>query len=109
MLAGLATSGSATRLAGADRYATSFQISRSAFGGGTDAAFVATGANFPDGLAGGPVAALVPGPLLLVAPTQLPGAVAGELQRLDPDAVYVLGSGGAVSDGVVGAIDAALP
>lgn len=109
-LAGYATSGSATRLAGNDRYATSVQISRSAYGSeGSDTVFVATGANFPDGLAGGPVAALVPGPLLLVAPTQLPGSVASELQRLDPSSVYVLGSSGAVSDGVVSAIGAALP
>lgn len=109
-LAAYATSGSVTRLAGADRYATSVAISRSAYGApGSDAAFVATGTTFPDGLAGGPVAALVPGPLLLVAPTRLPAGVAGELQRLTPDRVIILGGSGAVSDGVVRAIDAALP
>jgi putative cell wall-binding protein len=108
-LAAYTTSGTATRLAGADRYATSVAISQAAFGGDVGAAFIATGANFPDGLAGGPVAALVPGPLLLVAPTQLPGSVASELQRLSPNAVYVLGSNGAISDGVVGSIDAVLP
>lgn len=110
VLAGMATSGNAPRLAGSDRYATSVQISRSAYGSsGSDVVFVATGANFPDGLAGGPVAALVPGPLLLVAPGSLPGSVAAELQRLAPEDVYVLGSSGAVSDGVVNAIDAVLP
>ena len=109
-LAGYATSGGVARLAGSDRYATSVAISQSAYGaGGSDAAFVATGTNFPDGLSGGPVAALVPGPLLLVSPTQLPGAVAAELQRLDPDTVYVIGGTGAVSDGVVSAMDAVLP
>jgi hypothetical protein len=35
--------------------------------------------------------------------------VKGELQRLDPDRVYVLGGTGVVSSGVVNAIDAALP
>jgi putative cell wall-binding protein len=104
-----ATSGLVARLAGADRYATSVAISRSAFGAGTDGVFIATGSNFPDGLAGGPVAALVPGPLLLVAPGQLPSSVAGELQRLSPDAVFVLGGAGVVSDGVVSQIDAVLP
>lgn len=104
-----ATSGSVTRLAGSDRYATSVQVSRAGYGSGSDAAFVATGANFPDGLAGGPVAALVPGPLLLVSPTALPGSVASELDRLDPSKVYVLGGTGSVSDGVVRSIDAALP
>lgn len=102
------TAGSVTRLAGADRYATSVQISKSGFGS-SDAAFVATGTNFPDGLAGGPVAALLPGPLLLVTPTQLPAVVKNELQRLGPDRVFVLGGTGVVSGTVVKAIDAALP
>lgn len=109
-LAGYATSGSVTRLAGADRYATSVAISQAGYGGaGSDAAFITTGSNFPDGLAGGPVAALLPGPLLLVGTTTLPASVAGELRRLDPDRVYVLGGAGTVSEGVVGSIRATLP
>ncbi|HEX7195299.1 MAG TPA: cell wall-binding repeat-containing protein [Candidatus Limnocylindria bacterium] len=104
------TTGSVSRLSGSDRFATSVQISRSAFGSaGSNAAFIATGTSFPDGLAGGPVAALVPGPLLLVTPTELPSVTKTELQRLGPDKVFVLGGSGAVSDGVVRAIDAALP
>lgn len=102
------TSGSVTRLAGADRYATSVQVSRSAYGS-SDSVFIATGTKFPDGLAGGPVAALLPGPLLLVAPSQLPAVVKSELQRLGPDRVFVLGGTGVVSGSVVKAIDAALP
>ena len=102
------TVGSVTRLAGADRYATSVQVSRSAYGS-SDSVFIATGTRFPDGLAGGPVAALLPGPLLLVAPSQLPSVVKAELQRLGPDKVYVLGGTGVVSGSVVKAIDAALP
>jgi putative cell wall-binding protein/uncharacterized protein YkwD len=105
-----ATSGSVTRLAGSDRYATSVRVSRAGFGSaGSDDVFVATGTNFPDGLAGGPVAALVPGPLLLVAPTSLPGSVATELDRLDPSRVFVLGGTGSVSDAVLRSIDATLP
>ena len=102
------TAGPVSRLAGTDRYATSVQISRSAYGA-SDSVFVATGTNFPDGLAGGPVAALLPGPLLLVSPTQLPSVVRSELQRLGPDRVFVLGGSGVVSGTVVNAIDAALP
>jgi putative cell wall-binding protein len=102
------TAGTVTRLAGADRYATSVQVSRSAYGS-SDSVFIATGTKFPDGLAGGPVAALLPGPLLLVAPSQLPSVVKAELQRLGPDRVYVLGGTGVVSGSVVNAIDAALP
>lgn len=102
--------GSVTRLSGADRYATSVEVSRASYGSaGSDAAFIATGANYPDGLAGGAVAALVPGPLLLVSPTQLSSAVASELSRLAPDTVYVLGGTSSVSDAVVRSIDATLP
>ncbi|MDQ3689770.1 MAG: cell wall-binding repeat-containing protein [Chloroflexota bacterium] len=105
-----ATSGSVTRLAGADRYATAVQVSRASYGSaGSNAVFVATGSNFPDGLAGGPVAALVPGPILLVNPTRLPSVVASELDRLDPAKVFVLGGTSAISDGVVRSIDAVLP
>ncbi len=108
--AGFATTGSASRLAGANRFTTSVAISQAANGGGgSDTVFVATGTNFPDGLAGGAVAALVPGPILLVTPTQLPGSIAAELGRLNPDTVYVIGGTGAVSDGVVNAMDAAIP
>ena len=105
-----ATSGSVTRLAGADRYATAVQVSRASYGSaGSDAVFIATGSNFPDGLAGGPVAALVPGPILLVNPTRLPSVVASELDRLDPTKVFVLGGTSAISEGVVRSIDAILP
>ena len=105
-----ATSGSVTRLAGADRYATAVQVSRASYGSaGSNAVFVATASNFPDGLAGGPVAALVPGPILLVDPTRLPSVVASELDRLDPAKVFVLGGTNAISDGVVRSIDAVLP
>jgi putative cell wall-binding protein len=102
------TVGPVSRLAGADRYATSVKISRSAYTS-SDYVFIATGSNFPDGLAGGPVAALLPGPLLLVTPTQLPLVVKYELQRLGPDRVFILGGSGVVSSKVINAIDAALP
>jgi putative cell wall-binding protein len=101
--------GTTSRLAGADRFGTSVQISKSAYGSaGSNTVFVATGANFPDGLAGGAVAALVPGPILLVSPTRLPSVIGTELNRLDPDTVYVIGGTSAVSSGVVSAMDAAL-
>ncbi len=98
---------SVSRLAGADRYATAVRVSQSGFA--PDAprtVYVATGANFPDGLAGGPVAGLAPGPLLLVPSNALPSVVSAELQRLSPSKVVVLGGPGTVSDAVARAIDA---
>jgi putative cell wall-binding protein len=103
-------SSNVSRLSGDDRYATAVSVSRSTYGSaGADTVFVATGTKFPDGLAGGPTAAITPGPLLLVQPNALPSEVATELRRLDPGKVIVLGSSGVVSDAVVSAIDAALP
>lgn len=94
------TSGSVQRLAGASRYETAAAISAGTFGS-ADTVFLATGANFPDALGGGPVAGAVPGPLLLVTAASIPSAAANELRRLDPDRVVVLGGTGAVSDAVV--------
>jgi len=70
---------------------------------------VATGVNFPDGLAAGPVAGAAPGPLLLVPGTYLPSSVATELARLAPDRVVIMGGRAAISDAVLNAIDAAVP
>jgi putative cell wall-binding protein len=99
------TSGGVTRLAGADRYATAAAISAASYpADGPATVYLATGATFPDGLAGAPVAGRASAPLLLTMPTSLPAAVADELRRLNPSRVVVLGASGAVSDGVLAAV-----
>jgi putative cell wall-binding protein len=104
------TAGAVSRLAGSDRYATAVAVSRATYGSTVPSkVYVATGMQFPDGLAGAPAAALAPGPLLLVKPDALPSSVAGELQRLGADEVVVLGSSGAISDSVLRAIESATP
>ncbi len=100
-LATYATSGAVERLAGADRYGTAARVSSATFAPGVPVAYVATGASFPDALAGGAAAGRQGGPVLLVAPTSLPGATRTELQRLKPGRIVVLGGTGAVSDGVL--------
>lgn len=90
-----------TRLAGADRYATAAAISKSQFGSGASTAFIATGAGFPDALAGAPAAARARGPVLLTERGGLPSATATELARLKPSKIVVLGGPGVVSDAVV--------
>ncbi|NIA24092.1 MAG: hypothetical protein GWP04_00830 [Gammaproteobacteria bacterium] len=97
------TSGSVTRLAGADRYATAAAISAASFAPNVTVAYVATGANFPDALAGGPVAALGGGPILLVG-NSVPAATAAELARLQPAKIVVLGGTGVVSPDVEAAL-----
>lgn len=82
----------ATRLFGATRYDTSAAISAATFKPGVDAAFVVSGLNFPDGLAAGPAAAAIGGPVLLVPPSgPIPASVTAELTRLHPAKIYVVG------------------
>lgn len=92
------------RLAGSDRYATAAAISRASFGAGVPVAYVATGASYPDALAGGPAAARAGGPVLLVSHNRIPSATQIELGRLRPTRIVVLGGPSAVSDGVLGAL-----
>lgn len=64
------SSGSITRLAGATRYETSATIMSYAVNAGMNVSnvYLATGKNFPDALAAGPVAGKLRAPLLLVDP-----------------------------------------
>jgi putative cell wall-binding protein len=89
--------GEVERLAGADRYATSVEVSKATFPDPVSSVYLATGRNFPDALAGGPVAANGPGPLLLVPGFCMPGSVRDEIARLAPDRLVLLGGSGAVS------------
>jgi putative cell wall-binding protein len=102
------TGGSVGRLAGADRFATSVAISKAGFSSAATV-FLATGANFPDALAGGPVAGVVGGPLLLVGRDSVPSVVRQGLQRLAPSTVVILGGPGVVGEAVVAEVRALLP
>jgi putative cell wall-binding protein len=101
-----ATAGATYRLAGADRFATAAAISSAAFAPGVDTAFIATGANFPDALAGAPASAALGGPLLLVTATSTPAATRTELGRLKPKRIVILGGTAVVSATVAGQLDA---
>jgi subtilisin family serine protease len=89
------------RIAGDDRFATAAAVAERVFPGPVAAAFVATGGNFPDALAGGPAAARNGGPLLLSGAERLSQASAEQLRRLRPQAIGVLGGNAALSDGVL--------
>lgn len=94
------------RYQGADRFATSAAIVDANYSPGVPVAYIATGANFPDALAGGAVAANNAGPLLLVTPDSIPSAIATELQRLKPARIVVLGGERSVSAAVETALQA---
>jgi putative cell wall-binding protein len=103
-LASYATTGTVRRLAGATRYATAAAISRDTFPAGVPVAYVATGMNFPDALAGVAAAGSGGGPVLLTKPDQLPGETAAELGRLRPNRIVILGGTSVISGGVANAL-----
>ncbi|MGX5679959.1 cell wall-binding repeat-containing protein [Schumannella luteola] len=93
------------RLAGPDRFATSVAISQAAFENApgapeVSAVFVVNGLNFPDALSAGPAAARLGAPVLLVTPTSIPASVRAEIERLDPDTIYIVGGTPSVSTAV---------
>jgi putative cell wall-binding protein len=90
----------AVRYAGTNRIETAAAISRATFPHGAELAFLATAANFPDALAGGPPAGALDAPILLTNHDALSPAVRQELARLAPDVVFILGSTGVISAAV---------
>jgi putative cell wall-binding protein len=93
------TSGSVRRLSGVDRYATSAAVASAVFSTATHA-FIATGTDFPDALAGGPAAGAAAGPILLSQTACVPDVIADQLDRLAPATVTLLGGTNALGAGV---------
>lgn len=87
-----------TRIEGEDRIETAIAVSKATFaGGGASSVVLARADLFPDALAGGPLAQNVGGPMLLTPPDGLDERVAGEIDRLGVDVVYLLGGESALS------------
>ena len=86
-----------TRVSGTDRYSTAAAVSAGTFGTAVPVAYIATGANFPDALAGGPAGGFRGGPLLLTGSAALPSPTLTELDRLSPASIVVLGGTNAIS------------
>ncbi len=102
-----ATTAGVHRLAGDDRYATAAAV---ALGQGMPtgtSVYLATGTNFPDALAGSPLAAADGAVVLLTRSTDLPNATADALATLRPQAIVALGSTSAISEDVLEAAGAA--
>ena len=90
------------RLAGADRYTTAAAVADRLPAGG-EVAYLATGTDFADALAGAVLAAHDRAPLLLTEPDQLPESTAAALTRARPARLVVLGDETAVAAGVAAA------
>ncbi|MCK0113512.1 cell wall-binding repeat-containing protein [Ornithinimicrobium sp. F0845] len=84
------TTGSVTRIAGANRYETSALIADT-FPSNRSRVFVATGLDFPDALSGSALAGREANPVLLTQPSRLPASVGNAIDALNPDSGVVLG------------------
>ena len=62
--------------------------------------YVGVGDNFPDAPAAGPAAGIQGGPILLNGTDVLPSATIGELNRIRPEAIVIVGGTGVVSSAV---------
>lgn len=93
------------RVGGADRYETGRNVIRSTFDH-ADAAFIATGRNYPDALAAGPAAARLGGPVILV--DGLAGGIDDTtrdlMDELGIEQVYIAGGEAAVAPAVEAAL-----
>jgi putative cell wall-binding protein len=94
----LSTLAPATKLFGADRYATSVAVNSAAFPDASDS-YLAAGSSFADGLTGGAVAAAKGSPMFLVRSTCVPQAAIGQIVTWGVTSVTVLGGTAAIGSG----------
>ena len=85
------------RVQGIDRFLTAAAMSGRTSTAPERTVFLATGADFPDALAGAAAAGATGAPLLLVRRDCVPDGVGREIERLQPDRVVVLGGEAVVS------------
>lgn len=91
--------GSATRLAGKNRFETAAKISEEGFKK-ADTVVLAYGFNYADALAGVPLAQKLGAPILLTQTDKLPDETAAEIQRLGAKKAVILGGEGVISTSV---------
>ncbi|MCI4658223.1 cell wall-binding repeat-containing protein [Cryobacterium zhongshanensis] len=98
---GAGAAGNVSRIAGADRFATSAAISAASFAPGVPVVYLANGTNFPDALSGAAVAGDTDVPILLVAADSIPAVIQAELTRLRPGKIVVLGGENSVNSAIL--------
>lgn len=92
------------RIAGQDRYETAAKVALASFDpDDVDVVYLATGQNFPDALAGGPLAAANDAPILLTPSGELTKVTADALATLGPTMVVGLGGTSAINPGTMDA------
>lgn len=95
------------RIGGANRIETAALLSQRFVK--ADTVVLARADDFPDALTAAPLADQMAGPLLLTHTGSLPAATAGEITRLQPSAVVVIGGSAAIEGDVLAEVEALLP
>ncbi|KIL43015.1 cell wall-binding repeat-containing protein [Jeotgalibacillus campisalis] len=88
------------RISGSDRYETAVKISKEDFPNGTNHIVLAVGNNFPDALAGAPLAHKLKAPILLTAQNGIRSNTLAEIKRLKPSTAVILGGPSIISTSV---------
>lgn len=95
------------RIAGQDRYDTSAQFA-SAYFANASMVVLANGINFPDALAGGPLAGFKDAPILLTPKEAIPTAINSYILSSKAVGAAILGGSESVQDGVVTSVNQSL-
>lgn len=88
------------RFAGNTAEGTAVQISKATFPTGADTVLLAQVSQFPDALAGAPLAYKLQAPILLSPSSGLTEEVRAEIQRVAPKTIYLLGGTAALSSNI---------
>ncbi|PUB10202.1 cell wall-binding repeat-containing protein [Paenisporosarcina sp. OV554] len=88
-----------TRISGESRYHTAIKVSQTGWNS-SSTVIIASGENFPDALAGAPLAKKLKAPILLVKKSSIDADVLKELKRLGVKKAIILGGTGTISSTV---------
>lgn len=93
-----------TRLQGNDRIDTALQQAQTGWPQGSTSVILARADDFPDALAGVPLAARLQSPILLTSSQELDPRVLVTLKKLHPQTIYLLGGEGALGTKITTAL-----
>gem|GEM_PF-2079283 len=101
--------GETGRISGEDRFETAAEVSREGWPNGSNTVLIANGFNFPDALAGVPLANHLDAPVLLTGSDTLNNITRTEVQRLGANRAIILGGNAVVTPAVEASINSIVP
>lgn len=100
------TGAEVTRVSGEHRYGTAAALAAERFAAvDVDTVYIASGAEYADSLAGGPLAGLGNDPILLTGTGHVPQDTVAALTELEPEQIVVLGGSARIPDSILTALE----